>query len=196
VESKTGRIRPVVKSMKIQIARNGEVLGEWTQTQLYSLLRANEVSPTDYYWHEGMTEWRRLVELSTCKRVLATPAQRQMLTDHGLAWDEFTTKYQASKLMDSRPCTEKQRLLMDDLGIVHFDGMTIKEASDQIDAERSGTNPDGPATAKQVAIIRALAKIAKVGPMISLSAPMRRDAACEIRALRCAVDISQRECRR
>lgn len=182
--------------MKVQIARKGEVLGEWTQTQLYSLLRANEVLPTDYYWHEGMTEWRRLVELSTCRRVLATPAQRQMLTDHGLPWDEFTTKHQASKLMDSRPCTEKQQLFMDDLGIVHFEGMTIKEASDLIDVERSGTNPDGPATPKQIAIIRALVKMAKAGPTISLSAPMRRDAACEIQALRCAVAMSQRECRR
>ena len=57
--------------MKVQIARNGQVLGEWTQTQLYALLRANEVFPSDYYWHEGMTEWKRLAELSG-KRVLAT----------------------------------------------------------------------------------------------------------------------------
>jgi hypothetical protein len=29
--------------MKVHIARNGEVFGEWTQTELYPLLRVNEV---------------------------------------------------------------------------------------------------------------------------------------------------------
>jgi len=101
--------------MKLRIARNGKVLGEWTKTELYSLLRASEVFLSDYYWHEGMNEWRRLAELPSDKSVLATPAQRQKLTDHGLPWDEFTTKYQASKLMESRPCTENQQLFMDDL---------------------------------------------------------------------------------
>ena len=101
--------------MKLRIARNGKVLGEWTKTELYSLLRASEVFPSDYYWHEGMNQWRRLAELPSGKSVVAAPAQRQMLTDHGLPWDEFTTKYQASKLMESRPCTDNQQLFMDDL---------------------------------------------------------------------------------
>ena len=100
---------------KLRIARNGKVLGEWTKTEPYSLLRASEVFPSDYYCHEGMNEWRRLAELPSGKSVVAAPAQRQMLTDHGLPWDEFTTKYQASKLMESRPCTENQQLFMDDL---------------------------------------------------------------------------------
>ncbi len=80
--------------------------------------------PSDYYWHEGMTEWKRLAELPSGKSVLATPAQRQMLANHGLPFDEFTTKYQVSKLIKSRPCTDRQRSFMDDLGIVNFDGMT------------------------------------------------------------------------
>ena len=84
-----------------------------------------------------------MAELPCGKRALATPAQRQMLAGHGLPCEEFTTKYQVSKLMDSRPYTEKQRLFMDDLGIAHFDGMTIKEASDLIDSELSQQTPDG-----------------------------------------------------
>src|SRR5712691_8780528 len=173
--------------MKVQIARNGQVLGEWTQTQLYALLRASEVFPSDYYWHEGMTEWRRLAELPSGKSVLATPAQRQMLTDHWLPCDEFTTKYQASKLMESRPCTERQRLFIDDLGIVHFDGMPVKEASDLIEAELARETPDGPATPKQIAIVCALAAADKIELIIS--SPTRRDAACEIQALRCVVGV-------
>jgi hypothetical protein len=53
VECKNGRIRLI---MKLHISRNGEVLGGWTKTQLYGLVRASEASPSDYYWHEGMTE--------------------------------------------------------------------------------------------------------------------------------------------
>ena len=131
--------------MKLRVARNGEVLGEWSKTELYPLLRASEVFPSDLYWEEETSEWKRLAELPCGKSVLATPAQRQMLTNHGLPWNEFITKYQASKLMESRPCTEKQRLFMDDLGIEHFDGMTAKEASEAIDAELAKETPDGPA---------------------------------------------------
>jgi hypothetical protein len=143
--------------MKVHIARNGEVLGEWTQTELYPLLRAGEVFPSDHYWDEGMTEWKRLAELPSGKSVLATPAQRQMLANRGLPFDEFTTKYQVSKLMESRPCSDRPRSFMDDLGIADFDGMTAKEASDLIDAELAKDTPDGPATPKQIAIARALA---------------------------------------
>lgn len=169
--------------MKVHIGRNGEVLREWTQTELYPLLRANEVFPSDYYWHEGMTEWRRLAELPSGKNALATPAQRKMLSDYGIPYDEFTTKYQVRTLMESRPCTEKQRLFMDDLGIGHFDGVTIKEASDLIDAELSGQNPDGSATPKQIAIVRALA--AAGGIELDMSSPTRRNIAGDIQALRC-----------
>ena len=175
--------------MKVHIARNGEILGEWTQTELYPLLRASEVFPSDYYWHEGMAEWRRLAELPSAKSVLATPAQRQVLTNRGLPWDEFTTRYQASKLMDSRPCTDKQRSFMDDLGIAHFDAMTIKEASDLIDAELAGESPDGPATPKQIAIVRALAAAGKI--KLIISSPTRRETASEIHALRSAVGIAR-----
>jgi hypothetical protein len=173
--------------MKVRIARNGEVLGEWTQTELSRLLRASEVFPSDYCWHEGVTEWRRLAELPCGKRALATPAQRQMLADHGLPCEEFTTKYQVSKLMDSRPCSDKQRLFMDDLGIAHFDGMTIKQASDLIDSELSQQTPDGPATPKQIVILRALARAGRIE--VSISSRTRRDVALDINALRCVEGV-------
>jgi len=170
--------------MKVHIARDGQVLGEWTQTELYPLLRASEILPSDYYWHEGMTEWKRLAELPSGKSVLATPAQRQMLDNHGLPWDEFTTKYEVSNLMDSRPCTDKQRSFMDDLGISHFDEMTIREASDLIDAELSGDTPDAPATRTQILIIPQLA--ADRALSLTISPPFsRREVAREIHALRC-----------
>ena len=100
VESKTGRMRRI---MKLPIARDGKVIGEWTKTKLYPLLRASEVFPSDCYWDEETSRWRRLAELPCGKSVLATPAQRQLLTNYDLPWDEFTTKYQVQELMESRP---------------------------------------------------------------------------------------------
>jgi hypothetical protein len=181
VEAKQAESR---RDTGLRISRNGEMLGEWTKTELYPLLRASEVFPSDYYWDDETSKWRRLAELPCGKSVLATPAQRQMLTNHGLPWDEFTTKYQVQELIESRPCTDKQRAFMDDLGITHFDGMTTREASDLIDAELAKETPDGPATPKQIAIIRSLAAATRIQPTISDS-PTRRDAACEIQALRC-----------
>lgn len=131
-----------------------------------------------------MSDWKQLAELPCGKSVLATPAQRQMLTNHGLPWDEFTTKYQVQELMESRPSTDKQRAFMDDLGIAHFDGMTTKEASGLIDAELSKETPDGPVTSTQIAIIRRLAAAAQIPVTIS-GLLTRRDAACDIQALRC-----------
>lgn len=68
--------------MKVHIARGGVVLGEWTQTELYPLLRASEVFRGTIIGM-GMTEWKRLAELPSGKSVLATPAQRQLLANHG-----------------------------------------------------------------------------------------------------------------
>ena len=175
--------------MKLRITRDGVVLGEWTRTELYPLLRTSELFPSDYYWYQETSEWKRLAELPSGKSVLATPAQRQMLANHGLPYHEFTTKYQVSKLMESRPCTDRQRSFMDDLGIVHFDGMTAKEASDLIDAELAKDTPDGPATPKQIAIARALAAACKLELVIS--SLTRREAASEIQALRCVAGISR-----
>ena len=76
---------------------------------------------------------------------------------------------------------------MDDLRIVHFDGMTIKEASDLIEAELAKESPDGAATPKQIAIVRALAAAGKIE--LSISSPTRRDVASDIQALRCVAGI-------
>jgi hypothetical protein len=69
--------------------------------------------------------------------------------------------------------------------------MTIKEASDLIDAERSGETPDGPATPKQMAMLRALAGTAKLDDL-PVSSPMRREAATGIGSLRGYVQARQR----
>jgi hypothetical protein len=78
---------------------------------------------------------------------------------------------------------------MDDLGIAHFDAITIKEASDLIEAELAKETPDGPATPKQIAIVRALAAAGEIE--LTISSPTRRDVAGDIQALRCVVGVSR-----
>jgi hypothetical protein len=142
--------------VKLQIARDGEVIGEWTVTELYPLLRASEVFPTDFYWHDGMTEWRQLAELPCGKSVLATAAQKQMLRDQNILFPELITKYQVTELMDLRKVTDRQAQLMDMLGLPHSPEMSRQAASDLIGAELNGETIDGPATAHQMDLIRKL----------------------------------------
>lgn len=56
--------------MKIQIARNGEVIGEFTIMELRLAVKAGTVTEEDFAWAEGWTEWKPvkgLVELATAK---------------------------------------------------------------------------------------------------------------------------------
>jgi hypothetical protein len=45
------------------IARDGEEIGEWPRAELNRLARSGELRPTDYYWTEGMENWRQLSDL-------------------------------------------------------------------------------------------------------------------------------------
>jgi hypothetical protein len=45
------------------IAREGEEIGDWPRAELNRLARAGELRPTDYYWTEGMENWRQLSDL-------------------------------------------------------------------------------------------------------------------------------------
>ena len=46
--------------MKISISRNGAEIGEWPQDEVMSLYQAGDLLGTDFYWHEGMAEWKEL----------------------------------------------------------------------------------------------------------------------------------------
>ena len=43
--------------MVIHFARRGEMLGQYPEDGVASLVRAHAISGTDFYWHEGMAEW-------------------------------------------------------------------------------------------------------------------------------------------
>jgi hypothetical protein len=46
--------------MNLSISRDGGEIGTWTDEQVIAFYKAGQLLPTDYYWHDGMTEWHQL----------------------------------------------------------------------------------------------------------------------------------------
>ena len=46
--------------MKISISREGVEIGEWPQNEVKSLYDSGKLVGTDFYWHEGMSDWKEL----------------------------------------------------------------------------------------------------------------------------------------
>ena len=57
----------------LSIARDGQEIGEWTETQVRTFYQDGQLLGTDSYWHEGMAEWKPLRNLM--KPSLPLPAQ-------------------------------------------------------------------------------------------------------------------------
>jgi type II secretion system protein G len=46
--------------MNLSISRDGVEIGEWTEEEVRTLYSQGQLLPTDYYWKEGMAEWKEL----------------------------------------------------------------------------------------------------------------------------------------
>ncbi len=55
--------------MQIYLARNNQQAGPYTLEQLNQMLASQQVLLTDLAWHQGMTEWKALGELTQGKFV-------------------------------------------------------------------------------------------------------------------------------
>ena len=55
--------------MQIYLARNNQQAGPYTVEQLNQMLASQQVLLTDLAWHQGMTEWKALGELTQGKLV-------------------------------------------------------------------------------------------------------------------------------
>jgi hypothetical protein len=53
--------------MQIYLARNNQQAGPYTLEQLNQMLANQQVMLTDLAWHQGMTEWKALGELTQGK---------------------------------------------------------------------------------------------------------------------------------
>ena len=53
-------IKRVCAGHKLTIYRDAAYLGEWPETEVRKLYADGLLFPTDYFWREGMKEWRPL----------------------------------------------------------------------------------------------------------------------------------------
>jgi hypothetical protein len=128
----------------IHVSRCGEVIAEFDdERDILNGLREGTLLMNDYYWREGMSEWKELFNLPIAKSVLATTAQRDALKAAGLAFKELTTKAEVSALFsaqDDGPAYPKQIALLSYLGIPASKDISKTKASELIDAIVGGSD--------------------------------------------------------
>jgi hypothetical protein len=124
----------------IHVSRNGQEIAQFDdEKEILGGLRDGTFLMDDYYWCEGMSDWKNLSTLEISKGALATAAQRDALKRAGLPFDELTTKAQVSALFSAGktgpndPATENQKDYLRSFGITAKEGLTKGEASDLID---------------------------------------------------------------
>jgi hypothetical protein len=129
----------------IHVGRGGKEIGTFDdERDIFTGLRDGSLLMDDYFWCEGMSEWKHLSALEICKNALATPAQKDALKAAGLPFDELTTKAQVTALFSAgknAPATAKQMALLSYLGKPVSENISKKEAADRIDAI-VGNSPD------------------------------------------------------
>jgi GYF domain 2 len=122
----------------IHVSRSGEEIGKFDEERdILSGLRDGTLLMDDYYWCEGMSEWKHLSALEISKGASATKAQKDALKAAGLPFDELTTKAQVTALFSAgsnAPATAKQLALLSYLGRSVSENISKKEAADRIDA--------------------------------------------------------------
>lgn len=67
----------------VRVSREGKELGSYPAPKVLSMLKEGALLPTDFYWHEGMSDWAPLVQLqaSEARRLLAARALLQKQED-------------------------------------------------------------------------------------------------------------------
>jgi hypothetical protein len=65
-------------SLQVKVSRAGVEIGTYSAQEAVRLLVYGTLKETDFYWHEGMTEWAPLPKLqaSEARRILAERAQQ------------------------------------------------------------------------------------------------------------------------
>lgn len=59
--------------MIFSVARDGQILGEFSEAQFASKIRSQEIRSTDHYFVEGMPDWRPVYEYQPSVTLPPTP---------------------------------------------------------------------------------------------------------------------------
>jgi hypothetical protein len=115
---------------QVFIARDGVQYGPYGRSELIRNFRSGAILPRDFYWEEGMADWKRVALLPFAQKSLATDAQRRMLDRMGVEYDEFLTKSEVTAIMSRRnTATPQQLALLEYLGVTAPPGISKSEAS-------------------------------------------------------------------
>lgn len=68
----------MAEMLQVRVSREGKELGVYSAAEAILMLKEGALLPTDFYWHEGMTDWAPLAQLqaSEARRILAERAQQ------------------------------------------------------------------------------------------------------------------------
>ena len=113
--------------MTFYVCRNGEVIGDWPEEEFRALVSTGQILPDDYFFHEGMTDWR-LVSTYTL------PDQKE--PEGGSKTD--TAKAKHDWRLDS--ATEKQINYLASFGVTAPAEISKGEASDLIERETTAAS--------------------------------------------------------
>ena len=98
----------------VKISRDGKEIGTYEAKEAVRLLVYGTLKETDFYWHEGMTEWAPLVKLqaSEARRQLAERALQQK-QEEAIKAEQLAQEKDKAKEEEDRALKEAIRLRLE-----------------------------------------------------------------------------------
>jgi hypothetical protein len=95
----------------VKISRDGKEIGTYEAKEAVRLLVYGTLKETDFYWHEGMTEWAPLVKLqaSEARRQLAERAE-QLKQEEAIKAEQLAQEKDKAKEEENRAVAEAVRV--------------------------------------------------------------------------------------
>jgi hypothetical protein len=95
----------------VKISRDGKEIGTYEAKEAVRLLVYGTLKETDFYWHEGMTEWALLLKLqaSEARRELAERALQQK-QDEAIKAEQLAQEKAKAKEEEDRAVAEAVRI--------------------------------------------------------------------------------------
>lgn len=97
--------------LQVKISRDGKEIGTYEAKEAVRLLVYGTLKETDFYWHEGMTEWAPLLELqaSEARRQLAERALQQK-QEEAIKAEQLAQEKAKAKEEENRAVAEAVRV--------------------------------------------------------------------------------------
>ena len=105
----------------VKISRDGKEIGTYEAKEAVRLLVYGTLKETDFYWHEGMTEWAPLLKLqaSEAQRQLAERAE-QLKQEQAIRAEQIAQEKAKAKEEDERVIAEAVRIRMKNEKVTWF----------------------------------------------------------------------------